>query len=80
MKHKSFPAGKLPPLPKRLTSSVETRVGKVEFHKGLPHPEGNRHALRDPGLPTGNPALPVGHPRDREHGAWRRRGISRSGV
>jgi len=32
--------GKLTPLPDKLPSSVEARVGKVEFNKGLPTQKG----------------------------------------
>jgi hypothetical protein len=32
--------GKLPPLPDKLPPSVEARVGKVEFNKGLPTQKG----------------------------------------
>jgi hypothetical protein len=32
--------GKLTPLPDKLTPSVESRVGKVDFDRGLPTPKG----------------------------------------
>ena len=36
----SSPAGTLPPLPEQLPPSVEARVGKVEFQRGLPSQKG----------------------------------------